>query len=181
MRTCNLGYKVMLELLKNEIVHDIKNTAYTYADSISSSVADPHLIHNIYDVGEDGNRDRLARILDSAVEDCREMLYRYTKIEMLGGGFDSDEWEECIGSPTNEEEAYYLALRMPKGFSKTSVHTMMVYIHDYIVYQCLYEWMMIVYPDGADRFWALAEEKKQKIKDASNRSAVKARIALHPF
>ena len=181
MRTCNVGYKVMLELLKHEIVHDIKNTAYTYADSISSSVADPHLIHNIYDVGEDGNRDRLARILDSAVEDCREMLYRYTKMEMLGGGFDSDEWEECIGSPTNEEEAYYLALRMPKGFSKTSVHTMMVYIHDYIVYQCLYEWMMIVYPDGADRFWALAEEKQQKIKDASNRSAVKARIALHPF
>ena len=40
---------------------------------------------------------------------------------------------------------------------------------------------MIVYPDGADRFWALAEDKKKKIKDASNRSAVRARIALHPF
>jgi ribonucleotide reductase beta subunit family protein with ferritin-like domain len=79
------------------------------------------------------------------------------------------------------EDAYYLAMRMPSGFSKTSVHTMTVYIHDYIVNQSLYEWLMIVYPDGADRFWALAEDKKQKIKDASNRSAVRARIALHPF
>ena len=179
MRTCSVGYKVMIELLKKELVYDIKNTAYTYADSIS--VADPHLIHNIYDVGEDGNRDKLARILDSAIEDCREMLFRYTKMEMLGGGFDSNEWEECIGSPTNDEDAYYLAMRMPSGFSKTSVHTMMVYIHDYIVNQCLYEWLMIVYPDGADRFWALAEDKKQKIKDASNRSAGRPRIRLHPF
>ncbi|MCI7453573.1 MAG: hypothetical protein MSB11_11500 [Prevotella sp.] len=171
----------MIELLKKELVYDIKNTAYTYADSISSSVTDLHLIHNIYDVGEVGNLDKLARILDSAVEDCKEMLFRYTKMEMLGSGFDSNEWEECIGSPTNEEEAYYLALRMPKGFSSTSVHTMTVYIHDYIVNQALYEWLMVVYPEGADRFWALAEEKKEKIKNASNRSAVRARIRLHPF
>lgn len=53
---------------------DIKNTAAVYADSISSSVEDSHSIHNIYDVGEYGNRDKLARILDSAVEDCNEML-----------------------------------------------------------------------------------------------------------
>ena len=180
-RVCNLGYKVMIELLKKELVFDIKNTAAVYADSISSSVADSHSIHNIYDVGEDGNRDKLARILDSAVEDCNEMLFRYTKMKMLGGGFDSNEWEECIGSPTNEEEAYYLAMRIPQGFSKTSVHTMTVYIHDYIVNQCLYEWLMIAYPDGADRFLALAEDKKQKIKEASNRSAGMARISLHPF
>ena len=102
-------------------------------------------------------------------------------MEMLGGGFDSNEWEECIGSPTNDEDAYYLAMIMPSGFSKTSVHTMTVYIHDYIVNQSLYEWLMIVYPDGADRFWALAEDKKKKIKDASNRSAGRTRIALHPF
>ena len=181
MKTCCNGHKVMIELQKSELVYDIKNTAYTFADSISSGVLDLHSIHQIYDVGEEGNRDKLARILDSAVEDCKELLYRFTKMEMLGGGFDSNEWEECIGSPTNDEDAYYLAMRIPSGFSNTSVHTMTVYIHDYIVNQSLYEWLMIVYPDGADRFLALAEDKKQKIKDASNRSAGRARIALHPF
>ena len=171
----------MIELQKSELIYDIRNTAYTYADSIRRGVADSHLIHNIYDVAEGGNRDKLARILDSTIEDCREVLYRFTKMEMLGSGFDSNEWEECIGSPTNDEEAYYLAMRMPNGFSSTSVHTMTVYIHDYIVNQALYEWLMVVYPEGADRFWALAEEKKEKIKNASNRSAVRARIRLHPF
>lgn len=171
----------MMEMQKSELVYDIKNTAYSFADSISSNVKDSHELHNVYDVAEDGNRDRLARILDSSVEDCVDLLFRFTKNQMNGGGFDSNEWEECVGSPTNEEDAYYLAMVVPEDFSKTSVHSMTVYIHDYIVYQSLYEWMVLVYPDGADRFKLLAEEKKQKIKDASNRSAGRARIRLHPF
>lgn len=181
MKTCCKGYKVMVELVKKELIYDIKNTAFIFADSYSNPNVDAKQLKNVFDVSEEGNMDKLARILDSAVEDCREMLFRYTKLEMLGGGFDSDEWAECIGSPANEEEAYYLAMRMPQGFSKTSVHTMTVYIHDYIVNQCMYEWLMVVFPDGADRFWVLAEDKKQKIQVASNRSANRPRIALHPF
>lgn len=180
MKTCNKGHKVMIEFQKEELVHDIKNTAYIMADSQQSDV-DAKVLKNVFDVGEDGNRDKLGRILDSAVEDCRELLYRYTKMEMTCGGFDSNEWEECVGAPVNDEDAYYLVMRMPIGFSKTSVHTMTVYIHDYIVNECLYEWLMIVLPDAADRFWALAEDKKQKIIDASNHSTKRCRIRLHPF
>ena len=127
MKHCNNGYKVMIELEKKELIYDIKNTAFSFADSYASQKnMDAKQLKNVFDVSEEGNRDKLARILDSAVEDCREMLFRFTKVEMLCGGFDSNEWAECIGSPTNEEEAYYLALRMPNGFSKTSVHTMTV-------------------------------------------------------
>lgn len=171
----------MVEMVKQELLYDIKNTAYIFGDSQKKADTDTHTLHNIFDVGEEGNRDKLARILDSAVEDCREMLFRFAKDEMRGGGFDSNEWEECVGSPCNEEEAYYLAMMMPSGFSSTTVHTMTVYIHDYIVNQSLYEWMVLVYPDGAEQFKLLAEEKRQKIKDASNRSANHARIRLHPF
>lgn len=181
MNCCNTKHRVMIELTKEELVHDIKNTAYAFADSMQTVDTDPHSIHNIYDVAEDGNRDKLARILDSTVEDCRELLFRFCKEELTGGGFESNEWEECIGSPTHEDEAYYLSMKMPKGISKTSIHTMTVYIHDYIVYQSLYEWLMLVFPSGADRLWVLAEEKKQKIKDASYRSVGRSRIRLHPF
>lgn len=180
-RYCHKGHSLMIEMEKEELVYDIKNTAFAFADSLPTADTDPKTLHNIYDVGEEGNRDKLARILDSTVEDCREMLFRYTKVEMQGGGFESNDWEECVGAPMNDEEAYYMEMQMPQGFSKTSVHTMAVYIHDYIVNQALYEWMMIVYQTGADRFWALAEEKRQKIKDASNRSAGRCRLKLHPF
>ena len=181
MKTCCNGYRVMIELLKQELVYDIKNTAYVFADSQTRQDTDSHTLHNIFDVAEVGNRDRLARILDSAVEDCREILYRFCKVDMHGGGFDSNEWEECVGSPVNDEEAYYLIMVMPKDFSATSVHTMTVYIHDFIVYQSLYEWMMLVYPDGAERFKLLAEEKKQKFKEASIRTTGHTRIMIHPF
>ncbi len=181
MRTCKKGYKVMVEMMKNELVFDIKNTAFIYADSNVRLDTDLHSLHNVFDIAEDGNRDKLARILDSAVEDCREVLFRFTKKDIECCGFDSNEWEECIGSPTNEEDAYYLCMLMPSDFSSTSIHTLAVYIHDYIVNQALYEWMMLVYPDGAENFKVLAEEKKQKIKDASNHSVGKVRIRLHPF
>lgn len=181
MRTCNNGYKVMVEMRKDELVFDIKNTAYIYADSNVRADTDLHTLHNVFDIGEDGNRDKLARILDAAVEDCREVIFRYTKRNMSYGGFDSNEWEECIGSPTNDEEAYYLSMTMPRDFSSTSIHTLAVYIHDYIVNQSLYEWMLLAYPNGAENFKVLAEEKKQKIKEASNHSAGHLRIRLHPF
>ena len=181
MRTCNKGYKVMVEMIKDELVFDVKNTAFVFADSNIKLDSDLHSLHNVFDVGEDGNRDKLARILDSAVEDCREFLFRYTKKNMDCGGFDSNEWEECVGSPTNEEDAYYICMYLPKDFSSTGIHTLAVYIHDYIVNQALYEWMMLAYPDGAENFKILAEEKKQKIKDASNHSAGHIRIRLHPF
>lgn len=181
METCSKGYKVMVELTKNELVYDIKNTAYIFADSYTGKDTTDRQLKNAFDIGEEGNRDKLARILDSAVEDCRELLYRYTKTEMRGGGFDTNEWSECTGSAANEEEAYYLAMRMPEGMSKTSIHSMATYIHDYIVNESLYEWMMLILPEAADRFWALAEDKKQKIKDASNRTARPTRIVPRLF
>lgn len=181
METYRNGNRVMIELRKQEIVYDIKNTAYIFADSQTRQDTEPHSLHNVFDVAEAGNMDRLARILDSAVEDCREMLYRFCKVDMRGGGFDTNEWEECAGSPTNNEEAYYLVMVVPENFSASSVHTMTVYIHDFLVYQSLYEWMSLVYPDGAEQFKLLAEEKKQKYKDASIRTMGHARIRLHPF
>lgn len=181
MKCCNKGYKVIVELVKDELIHDIKNTAFAFADSLKTDDVDAHVLHNVFDVGEDGNRDKLARILDSAIEDCREILFRFCKIEMTDGGFDSNEWEDCVGSPVNKEDSYYLVMNMPKEFSKTSIHTITVYIHDYVVNQALYEWLMVVYPSGADSFWALADEKRKKIKEAAIRSTGRSRIKLHPF
>lgn len=74
MKTCCKGYKVMIELVKKELIYDIKNTAFIFADSYSDPNVDAKQLKNVFDVSEEGNMDKLARILDSAVEDCREML-----------------------------------------------------------------------------------------------------------
>lgn len=179
MRGCPCGRKIVIDLLKGEIVYDVRNTAYIYADTIN--VDDPHRKHNIYDIGEEGNRDKLARIMDVAVEDCREMLYRFTKTCLERIGYDSNEWEECVGSPENDEEGYSLTLLVPSNFSDTSVHTIGVYVHNYVVNRIMYQWLMLVYPEGAESFAVLAAELESKIRDASNRSMGRTRIKLHPF
>ena len=38
MKTCCNGYRVMIELQKQELVYDIKNTAYIFADAQTKQV-----------------------------------------------------------------------------------------------------------------------------------------------
>lgn len=178
-KRCQCGLRVRIELIKEELVYDIKNTAYTYADSIV--VQDPHQKHNIFDVGEDGNRDKIARLMDVAVEDCRELLFAFTKQNVLGGEFSTNDWDECEGSPESDLDAYYLGLTVPPSWSHTSANTLAVYAHDYIVNKVMYDWLMIVYPDGATQFATLASEVAEKIKQAANRDVGRKRIRLHPF
>ena len=161
-RVCNLGYKVMIELQKKELVFDIKNTAAVYADSISSSVADSHSIHNIYDVGEDGNRDKLARILDSAVEDCNEMLFRYTKMKMLGGGFDSN---ELISGDTN----ITINLSLPSNYPLALKDALTSSIHDYIINTALMDWFIITNPNESKTYAELSVLAIKNLHEVFNR------------
>ena len=69
-----LGFK------REQLMYDIKNYAY-----IEGSVMDTDSNHNrhmVQDVGEDGNVDRVTRVLNLTVAKCRELLYPYTKNEL---------------------------------------------------------------------------------------------------
>lgn len=170
----------MIELHKDELVHDVKNTAYIVANSLEGQGVDNARLHNLYDVGEDGNREKLARMLDSAVEDCKERLFHYTR--RLGRcAFASDEWEEVTGSPENDDEAYYLCLNTADNVSATSIRTMAVYAHDYVVYNVLKEWAVLVYPDVAERMAALAAKSDEKLKEASLKVVLTPKIRLSTF
>ena len=171
----------MIELRKDELLYDIKNTAYVFADSRKDDDKEPHGLHNIYDVCEDGNIDKVARLMDSAVEDCKELLFSMTRAKATSGGFVSDEWEEVTGSPCNDEDCYYLALRVPWSFSATSARSMMVYAHEYIVNRVLYKWMLLAYSDGAQTFGMLAEHARESLKTAAGRTALPVRIRKSLF
>ena len=168
------GQRVVMELQKAELVYDVANTAYTFADTLTDVEK-----RNIMDVAEDGNRDKLARILDEAVEDCRETLYHLGKGHVDGSWYETDEWEDCVGSPTNDEESYYMKMFAPRYFSTSSLHTMTVYAHNYIVNKAVSDWLMVVYPKGAEQFLTLATETKDKLLRAANRSGSHIRIKPH--
>lgn len=171
------GHRIMMELQKGELVFDVANTTYTFADALSDDeVRDKN---KIIDVAQDGNRDKLARILDEAVEDCRETLYNLGKGHVDGSWYETDEWDECVGSPINDEESYYLKMFAPRYFTTSSLHTMTVYAHNYIVNKAVADWLMMVYPKGTEQFLALANDTKEKLLRSANRGSSQIRIKPH--
>lgn len=179
---CKEGYKGILELDKKELVYDIKNTAFIFAHSLSEEVSDVAK-HNVYEVGEEGNRDKVARLLDEAVEDCREMLFMLTRVHCTSHDLveDSDAWEKCVGAPKNEMDCYYLYMIFPYLASHTTLHTLAVYVHNYIVNKVMYQWMLLAYPSGAENFAVMVSDLEERIKKAATRPAGRSRIVPHMF
>ena len=88
--------KVTLTFKRAELLYDIKNCAY-----VESHVMTPdteHARHMVADVGEEGNVDRVTRVLDLYVSLCRELLYPWAKKDISKTEFDDTlkEREQCM-------------------------------------------------------------------------------------
>ena len=94
-----------------------------------------HERHQVFDICQDGNIDRVTRVMDLVVSHARELLFPYSKVEV-------DENEEREDS-LNETETYVIELRVPDDFSKTTATYLEKLIHDYIVYKVLEDWLVI--------------------------------------
>ena len=73
--------KVTLTFKRDQLLYDIKNYAY-----VESHVMPPdteHAKHMVADVGEEGNVDRVTRVLDLGVSMCRELLYPWAKKDIV--------------------------------------------------------------------------------------------------
>lgn len=70
---------VSLEFSRKALIYDISNCAYVEGDVMPAD--DEHSKHQVFDIAEDGNIDRVTRILDLAHAECVEMMYPYTKVE----------------------------------------------------------------------------------------------------
>lgn len=179
---CKEGFRALIELEKKELVYDIKNTAFIFAHSLPGDISD-QVKHNVYEIGEDGNRDKLARMLDEAVEDCREMLFTLTRRHAAGHEpmYESDAWEECVGAPGNDMDSYYINMVFPFLASRTALHTLGVYVHNYIVNTVLYNWMLLAYPSGTESFSVKTAELQEKIRKAVIRPSGRVRLVPHFF
>lgn len=174
------GCRSTIELYKNELWHDVENTAYIYASGVDEQRASPRRLANVFDINEGGNHDRVSRLMDNAVEDCMEMLYALTRREGRMS-YASDEQCEVVGSNENDDESYTIMFSVPDGFSAESVHAMALYAHDYVVYTVLKNWMLLVWPDGVGQMSALADDAAERLRAASRKRARPMRISMCPF
>lgn len=163
---------VTLTFKRSELIYDAANYSFVEGDIMKAD--EEHARHQVFDIAEKGNIDRVTRVLNLAHAECVEMLYPYTKEEVAEG-------QTALDDVLNAPEEYSIVMNLPVGFSLTTVKLLEHLIHEYLVCRVLADWMSITNP-SSERNW---EEKfkslKTKIQTSLVSRAGKIRRKLKPF
>lgn len=165
---------VTLTFYREQLLYDIKNLAYVEGDVLSDEAQ--HSKHQVQDIGDEGNVDRVTRMLDLALSHCRERLYPYTKEPVEGG--------ELLDDVLGETEMYTIVMLVPDDFSTTTVKHLEQLIHNLLVYLVLADWMSIANvanPNSAANWAAKAQDIEDEIMSALNRRTGRVRKFQSPF
>lgn len=149
--------RVTLLFDREALLYDIANVAYVEGDVMQTDNA--HDRHQVMDIAEQGNVDRVTRVLDLAHSECVEALYPFTKVECDDGAELDDLFGECA--------SYVIVLRVPERFSGTTARLLEQLIHEYMVAMVLADWLGITCPAAAEK-WAVKargalDEVKRKL------------------
>lgn len=170
----NLGTRskaVRIIMQRDELLFDIANMAYVEGDIIKTE--DEHDRHQITDIIEDGNRERIDRMLSKAFSDVVEATFPYSKSEIEGAAARSNLHE----SP----KRYILSLVVADDFSLTTVEHLVHYIHEYMVSTALYDWMSITNPEAAEKWQLKATDAMSEIRISINLRTRRVRRTMSPF
>lgn len=165
------SYNVRLVFHRDKLLYDIKNYAYIEGHKLDDDAE--HVRHLTTDIGEDGNIDRVLRILSVVHAGVAEILYPYTKVEVEEDG------ELCDKLP--EPRHYIIDLRVPATMSRTTLRLLERLIHEYMVYRVLYDWLSIVNPSAAESWGLKASATEDEIERAKNMRTGGLRRPGHPF
>ncbi len=175
--------KLLIQLVKKDLVFDIKNTAYIYSLALRGEGVDSELKANIADICEKSNIDNTARILDEVISDVRSMLLKFTRnnVPPQANRYVSNEWEDAPANPENDDD-YFFALKVPISFTQDVARSLLTYIHQYVVNKVIANYLLLVYPDGSAVFTAMWQGEEEKIKNTINNFITgRVRRNLHPF
>ena len=188
---------VKMTFKREELLYDIRNNAYVEGDVMQAKTE--HDRHQVQDIGEDGNIDRVTRLLDLAHAECEEALFPYTKEDVeqetemddtptyveptadAGGTVADPEVftdDTTASKPTGD---YVIRLLVPDEYSKTTVRLIVRYIHEYMVCRVLSDWMSITNPPAAANWKAKQDEALEGMKEAVNFRTGRVRRTQTPF
>ena len=146
---------VRLLFLTKELLYDAANYAYIEGDGISED--DVHGRHRVMDITDDGNMDRVVRVLDLAHAACVEMLYPYTKTDV------PDDLKE-MDDTTKEKESYAITLSLPDGISKSTLELLSKNVHEYLVCRVVADWLSMTRRESAATWTEKAEHAAYGVK-----------------
>lgn len=158
----------VLGFLRDQLLYDIKNASYIEGSVMETE--NHHNRHMVQDVGEEGNVDRVTRILDLTIAQCREMLYPYTKHDIKRFALD-DKFKE--------QKMYGIVLSVPKDFSQTTLNLLEQLIHELLVCKAVAEWMRLTNPAKAASWTEKADDTASEIRTSLNSRISRTRIRQH--
>ena len=161
---------VRLKFLRSQLLYDIKNYAFVEADVMGEEKQ--HAQHVLAEIGEEGNVDRVSRILAVVHTAVIEMLFPYTKAEPI-----EEEIDNCLYAP----DEYVVELTVPSTMSRTTMHHLSKLIHEFMVYCVLADWLSITNPQAAANWTAKAEAIKEEIEEVKNLRRKAFTRATHPW
>ncbi len=148
---------VRLKFQRAQLLYDIEN--YAYIEGHVMGEEKQHAQHMLVEVGEDGNVDRVSRILAVVHAAVIELLYPYTKQEPI-----EEEIDNCLFAP----DEYVVELHVPDTMSRTTMHLLSRLIHEYMVYRVLADWLSITNPEAATNWAEKAEATEKEIEETKN-------------
>lgn len=163
--------RACISLSRKELLYDIENIAYIEGSALETE-ATPHNRHLIQDIGQEGNVDRVTRVLNREMATVREILYSYTKREIETAEMDNR---------LREPQTYGLVMELPKSFSQTTLRKLEELIHEYLVCRAVADWFGMTNPGKAPLWEEKAEQTKTEIKSSMNSRLTRERRRLHPF
>lgn len=166
--------QVMLTFSYEQLIYDISNMAYVEGDITPTD--DEHARHQIIDISQEGNIDRVKRVLDLGIAECTEMLYPYSKVEI-----DEEEFRDDVPL---EQDDYYIDMVVPKTIAKNTLDLLEQYIHEYLVCRVLADWMSITNLSNlhsAANWQAKLDDAKSKIHTMMVSRIRRVRRTLNPF
>lgn len=163
---------VTLVFKRAELLYDAGNYSFVEGDIMKEE--DEHAKHQVFDIVQSGNVDRVTRVLNLAHSECVEMLYPYTKTEI------PDE-QEALDDVLTEPEEYIIELSLQQGFSLSTLKLLKELIHEYLVCRVLADWMSITNPKSQANWEDKMNALKKKIQTSLVSRSGKVRRKLKPF
>lgn len=163
---------VTLTFKRQELIYDAANYSFVEGDIMKAD--DEHARHQVSDIAQKGNIDRVTRVLNLAHAECVEMLFPYTHEEIA-------DKQEALNDVLTSPEEYNIVLHLPYTFSFTTVKLLQNLIHEYLVCRVLADWMSITNPSSEANWERKFESLQSKIRTSLVSRTGKVKRKLKPF
>lgn len=163
------GKRLIVIILKREqLIYDIENYCYIEGDIMAEDMQ--HSRHMVQDVGEEGNVDRVTRILELAHSDVVERLYPFTQHEIH---------HPVVDDRLREKPVYGIFMNVPDTYSQTTLNLIGKLIHELMVCIAVADWMSITNPPKEETWRRKVEATLTRINQVKSQTRDRSRIRPH--